>query len=103
MPFTLQIEPPPEVERARAEQIAREVGLAAPSWSAPLAALDAAAAARVCLGRAIALDPSVLLLEHASARVPRADVSAFAADIRRVAERRGLALVAITADEAFAR
>jgi len=102
MPFTLQIEPPPEAERARAEAIARDVGLAESSWTRPLAALDAVAATRVRVGRAIALEPEVLLLEHASARVPREAVASLAADIRTVAERRGLAVVAATADEAFA-
>jgi ABC-type polar amino acid transport system ATPase subunit len=102
IPFTLQIEPPPDAERARAEDLAREVGLADAPWTAPLAALDAAAAARVRVGRAIALDPAVLLLEHATARVPRSVVPMFGAEIRRLADRRGLALVAATADEAFA-
>lgn len=102
MPFTLQIEPPPEAERARAEAIARDVGLAESSWTRPLAALDAAAATRVRVGRAIALEPDVLLLEHATAHVPREAVASLAADIRTVAERRGLAVVAATADEAFA-
>jgi ABC-type lipoprotein export system ATPase subunit len=102
MPFTLQIEPPPEAERARAEAIARDVGLAESSWTRPLAALDAVAATRVRVGRAIALEPEVLLLEHATARVPREAVASLAADIRTVAKRRGLAVVAATADEAFA-
>jgi len=102
IPFTLQIEPPPDADLARAEDLAREVGLADAPWTAPLTALDPAAAARVRVGRAIALDPAVLLLEHATAQVPRELVSIFGADIRRIADRRGLALVAATADEAFA-
>ena len=35
MPFTLQIEPPPDDHRARAEELAREVGLVPDSWSVP--------------------------------------------------------------------
>jgi predicted ABC-type transport system involved in lysophospholipase L1 biosynthesis ATPase subunit len=103
MPFTLDIEPPPDAERARAEALAREVGLDAPTWSTAVARLDAAAAMRVRLGRAIALDPHVLLLEHASAPVPRPAIHSLAADVAAVAQRRGMALVALTADEAFAR
>jgi ABC-type polar amino acid transport system ATPase subunit len=103
MPFTLDIEPPPDRERARAEALAREVGLPEPSWSARLTELDALAATRVRLGRAIALDPAVLLLEHATARVPPEAVDALAAEIRGVAERRGVALIAATADERFAQ
>jgi predicted ABC-type transport system involved in lysophospholipase L1 biosynthesis ATPase subunit len=102
IPFTLQIEPPPGPERERAESVAREVGLSESAWTAPLTALDATASARVRLGRAIALDPAVLLLEHATARVERGAVSSYGADIRALASRRGLALIAATADEAFA-
>jgi len=103
MPFTLDIEPPPPADRARAEALAREVGLDESAWTAPVARLDAAAAMRVRLGRAIALDPGVLLLEHASAPLPPEAAAGFAATVRAVAERRGIAVVALTADEAFAR
>jgi ABC-type polar amino acid transport system ATPase subunit len=102
MPYTLQIEPPPDAERARAEAVAREVGIPESQWSAALTALDPLAAARVRVGRAIALDPAVLLLEHATARVGREAVRPLAADIRRIGERRRMAIVALTADEAFA-
>jgi predicted ABC-type transport system involved in lysophospholipase L1 biosynthesis ATPase subunit len=103
MPFTLDIEPPPAAERARAEALAREVGLDESAWTLPLARLDATAAMRVRLGRAVALDPAVLLLEHASAPLRQDAVAGFAATVRAVAERRGIAMVALTADEAFAR
>jgi len=102
MPFTLQVEPPPDAERVRAEALAREVGLSDEAWTAPLTALDAAAAARVRVGRAIALGPEILLVEHASARLPPHAVNGFAADIRHIAERRGLAMLTLTADDAFA-
>jgi predicted ABC-type transport system involved in lysophospholipase L1 biosynthesis ATPase subunit len=103
MPFTLDIEPPPAAVRARAEALAREVGLAETTWAAPVGALDAVGRLRVRFGRAIALDPAILLLEHASAPLPRHDVAAVAAGIRAVAAARGMALVAATADETFAR
>jgi predicted ABC-type transport system involved in lysophospholipase L1 biosynthesis ATPase subunit len=102
MPFTLQIEPPPDDVRARAEGIAREVGLAQGSWERPVAELDAAGWLRVRLGRAIALDPAVLLLEHASARLTRDEVTAVGSAIRGLAEARALALVSVGADATFA-
>jgi predicted ABC-type transport system involved in lysophospholipase L1 biosynthesis ATPase subunit len=102
MPFTLDIEPPPDAVRARAEALAREVGLTEATWGAPVTALDAVGWLRVRLGRAIALDPAILLLEHASAQLPRGDVAGLAAGIRAVAAARGSALVAVTADETFA-
>jgi ABC-type transporter Mla maintaining outer membrane lipid asymmetry ATPase subunit MlaF len=103
MPFTLEIDPPAEDVRLRAEALAREVGLPAASWAAPIAQLDALGWLRVRLGRAIALDPAVLLLEHVSASLGPGVSTGFGAEIRGVAARRGLALVAATADEAFAR
>jgi predicted ABC-type transport system involved in lysophospholipase L1 biosynthesis ATPase subunit len=103
MPFTLDIEPPPPPERLRAEALAREIGLDESEWTRPLLQLDASSAMRVRVGRAIALDPALLLLEHASAPIPRDRVEPFGATIRAIAERRGVALVAVGADEAFAR
>ena len=103
MPFTLAIEPPPEEVRGRAAAIAREVGLPETAWSAPVSRLDAAGKVRVRLGRAVALDPGLLLLEHASASVARGSVGRLAADIAAVASRRNTAVVALSADDAFAR
>jgi predicted ABC-type transport system involved in lysophospholipase L1 biosynthesis ATPase subunit len=97
MPFTLAVEPPSSEVRDR------EVGLSEPSWDAPVSQLDPAARVRVRFGRAIALDPVVLLLEHISASVAREGVEQLGADIKAVARRRGAALVAASADEAFAR
>ena len=103
MPFTLAIEPPSSEVRARAVALAREVGLPETTWDTPVSRLDAAGRVRVRLGRAIALDPAVLLLEHISASVPRDAVAPLAADIRSVAGGRGAAIVAASADETFAR
>ena len=103
MPFTLEIEPPPDAVRAQAEALAREVGLPETSWTRPVAELDAAGWLRVRLGRAIALGPAILLLEHASARLPPEAVAAAGADIRAVAAGRRIALLAVAADERFAK
>ncbi len=103
MPFTLEIEPPPDDVRIRAESLAREVGLPEPAWGRAIAELNAASLARVRLGRALALDPEVLLLEHISATLDRDDVQRFGAEVRAIATSRGIALVVATADEVFAR
>jgi polar amino acid transport system ATP-binding protein len=103
MPFTLEIEPPPDDVRIRAESLAREVGLPEPAWGRAIAELNAASLARVRLGRALALDPELLLLEHISATLDRDDVQTFGADVRAIATNRGIALVVATADELFAR
>ena len=102
MPFTLDVEPPPPEVRARAEALAREVGLAAHVLAHAVAATDEAVRMRVRLGRALALDPAILLLEHATAPLERARAASFGRDVRAIAARRGAAVVAATADESFA-
>jgi putative ABC transport system ATP-binding protein len=102
LPFTLEIEPPPDEVAAKAESLAREVGLPESEWTAPVAALGATGRVRVRLARALALDPSVVLLEHATAAVESTDAAGLGHLLRSVAVRRGAALVAITADQVFA-
>jgi ABC-type polar amino acid transport system ATPase subunit len=103
MPFTLEIEPPPDPVRLRAESLAREVGLAESSWARPVADLDAAGWLRVRVGRAIALDPAILLFEHASAALRREEVALIGEQMQAIVAARGIALVAVTADEVFAK
>ena len=103
MPFTLEIEPPPDDIVQRASSLAREVGLRADDWGKRAADLDADARMRIRLARALALDPAILLLEHPTATVERSQAGGLGRDVLAIAERRGVALVAITADEAFAR
>ena len=102
MPFTLAIEPPPDDVRQRAEGLGAEVGLPSELFAQPVAASGEAGKTRVRLGRALALDPRVLLMEHATAALDRSAAAAFGRDARRIAERRGVAIVAATADEGFA-
>jgi ABC-type sulfate/molybdate transport systems ATPase subunit len=102
MPFTLDIEPPPHDAQRRASALAREVGLEASAWERPIAGLVAAARVRLRLGRALALDPAVLLLEHASAGLSAQEMIALGADVRAIAAARGAAVVAATVDEGFA-
>ena len=103
IPFTLDVEPPAPEVRARAEALAAEAGIAASDWSTAVAAVGAAGRARVRLGRALALGPELLLLEHVSAALTAEEAAAFGRDVRAVASRRRIATVAAAADEAFAR
>jgi ABC-type transporter Mla maintaining outer membrane lipid asymmetry ATPase subunit MlaF len=103
MPFTLEIEPPSDDIRRRAEAIAQEVGLAADRWPTRVADLDGDGRARVRLGRALAADPVLLVLEHASAGVAKTAVTVFGARIREIAASRRIAVIAATGDDAFAR
>jgi branched-chain amino acid transport system ATP-binding protein len=79
------------------------VGLPQATWLRPVAELDAAGQLRVRLARAIALDPAILLLEHASARLPAETIAELGAQLRAVAAGRGIALLAVSADERFAK
>jgi ABC-type sulfate/molybdate transport systems ATPase subunit len=79
------------------------VGLCPEEMGQPLTALSASARLRVRLGRALALDPRVLLAEHPNASLPAQAVSAFAADLTRIVSGRQLASLVITADPVFAR
>jgi ABC-type branched-subunit amino acid transport system ATPase component len=65
--------------------------------------LDAVDRLKLRIARALALDPSVLLLEHANAGVAPAAAEALGTDIRRVVERRGCAVLAATMDRRFAK
>ena len=102
MPFTLMLDqiPPPALDQARC--LAEEVSLTEETFNTAVGALDPLARARVRLARALALDPAILLAEHPSASLPSHAVAEYAADIVRVAERRGLATVTLTADEDLA-
>ena len=102
MPFTLEVEPPSDEVRGQAERLAVEAGLPEDVWARPVMELDPAGHARVRLGRALALNPAILLLEHVNAGLDVAAARLLAADLRATATRRGAALVAATADEAFA-
>jgi ABC-type polar amino acid transport system ATPase subunit len=54
------------------------------------------------MARALALDPPVILLDHATATLDRGDVVPIGKHLRAVASRRGAAIVAVTADQVFA-
>jgi ABC-type transporter Mla maintaining outer membrane lipid asymmetry ATPase subunit MlaF len=56
----------------------------------------------VHLARALALDPQVLLMEHPTVSLDRADARPYAELVRRVAESRGLTLVAVSNDRELA-
>jgi ABC-type transporter Mla maintaining outer membrane lipid asymmetry ATPase subunit MlaF len=102
VPFSLEIEPPSDEVRQWAEGLAEEVGLSRSVWDTPVADLDGELHVRVRLARALALDPRVLLAEHPTAAVADDRVTALGHDIRRIADRRGMASVTVTASDRLA-
>ena len=102
MPFSLDIEPPSAALRERAVALAAEVGLTETTWDLPVAGLDAEAKLRVRLGRAVALEPAILVLEHPSDGLGRARVAQVGRDMRAVASARRVSTLTLTADAEFA-
>ena len=103
MSFTLEVDPidPSFVEQASG--LARDVGIDAASFNVPVGNVPPEMRMRVHLAKALALGPKLLVAEHPSAELPRASVAAFGADLARAAQSRGLALVALTADDTLAK
>jgi ABC-type transporter Mla maintaining outer membrane lipid asymmetry ATPase subunit MlaF len=102
MPYTLEVEPPSTDVRERAVALAVDAGLPQATFDRPIAELDPANLVLTRLARALALDPSVVFLEHPTASVARADIAGLAARCRAVTSRRHIATVALTADREFA-
>jgi ABC-type transporter Mla maintaining outer membrane lipid asymmetry ATPase subunit MlaF len=102
MPFTLQMDPVPPETSGRVSSLAKECGIGLESLSRTTG--DAPPEIRACvhLARAVALGPSLLILEHPTASIPKAYWNTYAADIARLADARALAALVITQDEAFA-
>jgi D-methionine transport system ATP-binding protein len=101
MPLTLQIDPVPAEAAAQVERLAREVGIDATCLDRPVAGLDAAVRARAHLARAVALSPSLLILEHPTAGFAAGQAKPFGEAVARVAGNRSLATLIISQDEEF--
>jgi ABC-type transporter Mla maintaining outer membrane lipid asymmetry ATPase subunit MlaF len=102
LPLSISVEEMAADVRARVWELAHEVGLAN-DLQRQAGVLPPGQRARIRLGRALALAPKVLIAEHPNATLPSEDASAFAADIARIVEARGIASVIVTADHEFAR
>ncbi len=103
LPITLEIEPIRADVRPRVEALADEVGIPRSALELSVREAPPEVVQRVRLGRALALDPRLVIAEHPSATLPRSDVETFARDLARVAAGRGAALLAISADREFTR
>lgn len=101
VPFTLDIDPPPDEIRRQAESIAGEIRFDPAALDRRAGDLDAAARLRIRFARALALNPALLMLEHPSATLSRAEALKVGPDMRRAAEQRRLAALTLTADREF--
>jgi predicted ABC-type transport system involved in lysophospholipase L1 biosynthesis ATPase subunit len=103
IPLTLDVDPLPEPLRAQMRALGAEVGLAPDRLERRPPGLSPLDAQRLRLGRALALAPRLLLAEHPSAPLERADADELARDMSRIVSSRAMAAVYITADRAFAQ
>jgi ABC-type uncharacterized transport system ATPase subunit len=102
MTLTLAIDPMSTETRRAVEGIAADVALDGVLLERKVETLSPVEKLRVRLGRAVALGPSVLILEHPTATLPREAAAGAAAEIGRLARVRGLTVLAVSADTAFA-
>jgi predicted ABC-type transport system involved in lysophospholipase L1 biosynthesis ATPase subunit len=103
MSLTLDVDPIDPRVIPQAGALARDVGIAQDAFDLPAGTMPPETQMRVHLARSLALGPKILIAEHPSASLPRPAVAAFGADLARVAQSRGIALVAITADDVLAK
>ncbi len=103
MSYTLDVDPIDPRFVPQAGALAREVGIDADHFDAPAGKTAVDVQMRVHLARALALGPKILIAEHPSAALPRETVAAFGSDLADVAKTRGLALLAVTADDVLAK
>ena len=101
--LTLDVDPIDPRVVPEAGALAREVGIDAAFFDAPAGGVPPGVQMRVHLARALALGPELLIAEHPSATLPRDAVAGFGADLGKAARGRGIALLAITADDSLAK
>jgi lipoprotein-releasing system ATP-binding protein len=103
LPLTLSIDPIPDDIRRVVESLASEAELAADRLRQPVSTLSPDERLRLHFARALAPNPQLLLFEHPTRSIDRVAARAFGRTVNRVTRARGLAFVALTADDAFAR
>jgi ABC-type transporter Mla maintaining outer membrane lipid asymmetry ATPase subunit MlaF len=103
LPLSLSIDPMPPDVRARVDALGEDVGLTPEQLAQPVAALSPFGRMLLHVGRALAMRPELLLLEHPTASLDPEGARQFGATLRRLVGTRALAWVAIGADMEFAR
>ena len=100
--FDLELDPVPAPVLARVRPLAAEVGITDSLLETRVVDAPPLLKSRVYLARALALDPSILILEHPSARLDPEDAKELADVVNRVCETRSLTTVGLLMDEKFA-
>ena len=104
VPLTLEFDPMSDGVRRTVEALAAEIGLAESALHQPLRNATPLSRHLVRLGRAVALGPAILLVEHPTADLAaKGEVHAWAVTLRRLAVRRSLTTILVTADPRLPR
>lgn len=102
VPLSLDLHDLPGTVKAAVARLAEDVGLDAsqlPRFASTLSSLDRM---RLRLARALAVNPRVVMAEHPNASLSPEERPVFASDLLRVAIKRQLAVLVLTADAVFA-
>lgn len=103
IPYSLSVESLTADLRARVSALAEEIGFARSELGRQSGVLPPLGRLRLRLGRALAMNPKVLLAEHPNATLAPDDAARFATDLKRIVAARGMAALVLTADHEFAR
>jgi ABC-type transporter Mla maintaining outer membrane lipid asymmetry ATPase subunit MlaF len=103
IPYSLSVENLSAELRARVAALAGEIGFAAADLGRQSGVLPPLGRLRLRLGRALAMNPAVLLAEHPNATLTPDEAVRFGADLKRIVTARGIAALVLTADQDFAR
>jgi putative ABC transport system ATP-binding protein len=103
LPLSLAIDPIQPAVLTQVRELAAEVGIGDDQLDRRVDEARPDVVQRVRLGRALALGPRLLVAEHPSAALPREAVAPLARDLAAIAARRGLGLLAVSADREFTR
>ena len=101
--LTLEVDPISQQFVPQATALAKEVGIDPALFDTAAGRVPPDVQMRVHLARALALGPQLLIAEHPSASLPRETVAGFGSDLGKVARARGIALVAISADDSISK
>lgn len=101
--FDLNLDPVPAPILERVTALSAEVGIEPQSLQARVADATPLLRSQIHLARAVALDPSLVLLEHPTAALSPDQASRYAAIVKEVAARRRLTVIGVLMDEKFAK
>ena len=103
IPYSLSVENLSADLRMRVAALAEEIGFARSDLERQSGVLPPVGRLRLRLGRALAMNPKVLLAEHPNAILPADEARPFGADLKRIVKARGISALVLTADLEFAR